>query len=226
MGRKLSQAMLSAMVEQIDEKKTYQGASIECECGRDARFMDYRPRWVRTLCGDIKVYRAYYYCKECRRGLSPWDEDQGLTEKLWSPAVKALVGEMCARLTYSEVSSLLDRVLGFGIEESSQQEIVISIGDRMRADETATIEGCIDGEDVIVTQENPTRLYVSMDASKAHTDGAWHDIKTGVVFEGKRPPEGSEGKTDEMEKARYIAAQETSEEFGRRLYVRALLSGL
>jgi hypothetical protein len=226
MGRKLSQAMLSAMVEQIDEKKTYQGTSIECECGKDARFMGYRPKWVRTLCGDVRVFRAYYHCKECQRGFSPWDQDQGLTEKIWSPGVKALSAEMCARLTYSEVSSLLDRVLGFGIEESSQQEIVIGIGNRMRAEESARIKGCIDGEDVVAVRESPARLYVSMDAAKAHTGGAWHDIKTGVVFEGKRPQEGSERKSDEMVNARYVAAQETSEEFGRRLYVRALLSGL
>lgn len=226
MGRKLSQAMLSAMVEQIDEKKTYQGTRIECECGRDARFVDYRARWVRTLCGDIRVLRAYYHCRECHRGISPWDADQGLTERIWSPGVKSLVAEMCARLTYSEAASLLGRVLGFGIEESSQQEIVIGIGKELRAEESARIEGCIDGEDIIVTRERPSRLYVSMDAAKAHTGGSWHDIKTGVVFEGKRPQEGSERKTDEMGKPRYVAAQETSEEFGRRLYVRAQLCGL
>lgn len=225
-GRKVSQAMLSAMVEQIDEKKTYQGTYIECECGNDARFVGYRQKWVRTLCGDIRVLRAYYHCRECKSGYTPWDKEQGLTERIWSSGVKSLVAEMCARLTYREVSDLLERMLGFKVEESSQQEIVISIGNRMRSEELDRIKGCIDGEDKIISLERPARLYICMDAAKAHTAGAWHDIKTGVVFEGKRPSKESERKTDEMEKARYIAAQETSEEFGRRVYTRALLSGL
>jgi hypothetical protein len=226
MARRLSQAMLSAMVGKIDAKETYRGTRVECECGSHARFVDYRPRWVRTLCGDIRVSRAYYHCRECHSGISPWDEEQGLTERIWSPGIRALSAEMCAHLTYSESESLLRRVLGFGIEESSQQEMVIDIGNRIRAEEAARIQGCVDGEDVVVTEETPDRLYVSMDAAKAHTGGMWHDIKVGVVFQGKRPPEGSERESDEMEKARYVAAQETSEEFGRRIYVRSLLSGL
>jgi len=226
LGRKMSQAMLSAMAEQIDLKETYQGVGIECQCGSKARFVGYRPRWVRTLCGDIRLERAYYHCKKCHSGVSPWDKLQGLTQRIWSPGLKALVAEMCARLTYSEVSNLLGRVLGFGIEESSQQEIVIGMGSRLRAEESERVEGYFDRDEAIASEETPHRLYVSMDAAKAHTGGAWHDIKAGVVFEGKRPAQGSERKTDEMEKPRYIAAQETSEEFGRRLYLRALQCGL
>ncbi|MBI2842387.1 MAG: hypothetical protein HYX78_03215 [Armatimonadetes bacterium] len=77
----------------------------------------------------------------------------------------------------------------------------------------------------MITQ-SPDRLYICVDAAKAHTDGAWHDIKTGVVFEAERPPEGSNSTRDKMANPYYVAAQEGCEEFGRRMYAHALLSGL
>jgi len=223
-AHRLSQSMMAAAVEQMDKKATYEGTSIPCDCGEKAKFIGYRPRWIRTLCGDVQAERAYYHCKGCNHGFLPWDKEQGLDERIWSPGVKALVAESCARLTYAEVSSLLARLLGLSVEESSQQDIVSDIGARLRAEELEVIEGYFERDEEIESEGRPSRLYVSADAAKAHTDGAWHDIKTGVVFEGKPPPEGLG--TDKMEKARYIAVQETSEEYGKRLYARAALSGV
>jgi hypothetical protein len=225
-SRRLAESMMSTAVKKLDRKETYEGASIACECGGQARFVSYRTRWVRTMCGDVQVSRAYYHCKTCHSGESPWDSKQGLGGRVWSPGVKSLVAEMCARLTYSEVSKLLARVLGFGIEESSQQDIVADIGSRMRGEESHLMEECIDSHKEMAPESAPNRLYISVDAAKAHTDGSWHDIKTAVVFEGREGTDDSGKTTDSMVDARYVAAQEPSEMFGRRVYLRALLSGL
>jgi hypothetical protein len=225
-SRRLAESMMAAAVKKLEHRATYAGPSLSCECGGRARFVGYRKRWIRTMCGDVQVSRSYYHCNDCHTGITPWDSDQGLGERIWSPGVKSLVGEMCARLTYSEVSHLLERVLGFGVEESSQQDIVLDLGRRMRGVEVGLISRCFDEEEVIVPELEAKRLYVCIDAAKAHTDGAWHDIKTGVVFAGE-PKIGESGRiVDQMVDARYVAAQETSELFGRRIYLRALLSGL
>ncbi len=225
-SRRLSEAMMVAFAEQMDPKSTYEGVRINCECGREAIFEGYRSRWVRTLCGDIRPRRAYYHCEHCHSGASPWDKRQGLSERIWSPGLSALVGELCARLTYAEASQLLERVLHLSVEESSQQDIVSDLGTRLRAEESEWIEGYFEHEQEIVPESGANRLYVCMDAAKAHTDGAWHDVKTGVVFAGVRPDADSSCKIDEMSQARYVAAQESSEEFGKRLYLGAALSGL
>ncbi len=225
-SKRLSEAMMSAFAEQMDPKSTYEGVRIDCKCGCQASFEGYRSRWVRTLCGDIRPKRAYYHCKSCHSGISPWDKRQGLSERVWSAGLSALVGELCARLTYAEVSQLLERVLGLGIEESSEQDIVGDLGMRLRAEELSWIEGYFERDEQIVPQTSADRLYVCVDAAKAHTDGTWHDIKTGVVFAGVEPDRDSTRKIDEMSQARYVAAQESSEQFGKRLYMRAVLSGL
>jgi hypothetical protein len=226
LSRKLAESMMAATVKKLDRKTTYHGTSVACECGGRARFVEYRSRWIRTMCGDVQITRAYYHCSNCHHGVSPWDSSQGFGSRIWSPGVKALVGELCARLTYSEVSELLYRVLGFGIEESSQQDIVSDMGTRLREEESERIRACFEPDQKVESTAEVGRLYVSMDAAKAHTDGSWHDIKTGVVFEGIRPKAEGDRDSDEMLAARYVAAQETSEVFGRRIYAQARLSGL
>lgn len=226
MTRKLSEHMMKTFAEKLDPKSTYEGVRIECECGGEAVFKGYRRRWIRTICGDVKPKRAYYHCPQCHTGTSPWDAEQGLGGRVWSPGVKSIVSECCARLTYSEVSALLSRLLGFDVEESSQQDIVADIGQRLRKVDAQNIESCFDSDTEFVVEHSPGRLYLCVDAAKAHTDGAWHDIKTGVLFEGKRPPVTSKSSRDEMANAVYVAAQEGCEEFGKRLYMQAVLSGL
>jgi len=225
-SRRVSEAMMSAFGEQVDPRSTREGTRVECSCGNQAEFHGYRDRWIRTLCGDIKVKRAYYHCKSCHSGTSPWDKLQGLSERIWSPGLKALVGELCARLTYTEVSQLLERVLCLSVQESSQQDIVSDLGTRLRAEESKVIEGYFERDEDIVPEINADRLYVCIDAAKAHTDGAWHDIKTGVVFDGVKPSASSSREIDKMTQAHYVAVQESSEEFGKRLYARAALSGM
>lgn len=65
-----------------------------------------------------------------------------------------------------------------------------------------------------------------MDGTYAHTDGSWHEVKTGVVFEGKLSAEEEEPPRDHKEGGLYVARQESSQEFGKRLYVRAKQAGL
>ena len=225
-SRRLSEAMMGAFAEQMDPKSTYEGVRISCACGGEASFEGYRSRWVRTLCGDIRPRRAYYHCEHCHSGVSPWDKRQGLSERIWSPGLSSLVGELCARLTYAETAQLLERVLRLSVEESSQQDIVSDLGARLRAEESKQIEAYFEREKEIAPESSADRLYICVDAAKAHTDGAWHDVKTAVVFAGVQPDADSSRKIDEMTDARYLAAQESSEEFGKRLYVRAAASGV
>jgi len=222
-GRRVAEAMMAAFAERLDPRSTYQGVRIACSCGGAASFEGYRARWVRTLCGDVRVSRAYYHCEGCHSGASPWDSEQGLGDRIYSPGLKSMVGELAARLTYAEVSQLLEGLLGLTVEESSQQDIVGDLGRRLREEESEQIEEYFEGGGQVVAEAKVDRLYVCVDAAKAHTDGDWHDIKSGVVFEGRRPADGG---VDEMHGALYLAAQEDAEQFGRRVCVRAARSGL
>ncbi len=220
--RTVANTMMQEVVAKMSRKPTYRGVRVNCDCGGQAEFKGYRKRWIKTLHGEVEIERGYYRCCECGRSYIPWDNEQGLDKRLWTPRVKELVATTCAALPYTAALGLVERMTGLAIEESSGEEIVRDIGSRLRAAEEKTITAAVDiGEDVS-GDVSPVRLYISIDAAKAHTDGEWHDIKTAVIYEGKRA-EGAE--VDTVSYCRYTAAQENSEGFGRRIYTKAMQAG-
>lgn len=220
--RRIAGAMMMQVAGNMGGRATYGGVRIPCRCGKAADFKGYRSRFIKTLHGDVQVTRAYYRCRECSSSYIPWDRHQGLDERVWTPRVKELVASLCGALTYEAASKLVEKTTGLVIEESSEEEIVRDVGRRLRWDEQSAIEAAVDIGEPVVCEEAPERLYIGIDAAKAHTDGDWHDIKTAVFYAGVRP----EGKdTDTVSNSRFVAAQEKSEEFGRRIYTKAMQCG-
>lgn len=221
-SRMVANAMMEEVAANMSGKPTYKGVRIICECGREARFKGYRKRFVRTLHGDVGIARSYYRCDHCGRTYIPWDKEQGMSERVWTPRINELVASICAALPYEAAAKIIERTTGVVIEESSEEEIVRDVGERLRREEQEAIISTVDTGEPIVCERAPERLYIGIDAAKAHTDGGWHDIKTMVVYEGIR----QDGKdVDTVANSRYVAAQENSEEFGRRIYAKAMQAG-
>jgi hypothetical protein len=226
LSRQVSQAMIETAMYQFSGRATYEGTTIPCECGAEAGFKEYRPRWVQTLCGEVRVTRAYYYCAQCRTGYLLWDAAQGLNERQWSPGVKAMACQVCGRLHYREATTLIEELTGLKIEESSLEDIVAEVGGRLRKAEDNRVEGHMERGEPIAAVAQPARLYVAMDAAKAHIEGEWHDVKVGVLYEGKPSGQGDHPERDRKAGGVYIARQEPSVEFGKRIYAEAMERGL
>jgi hypothetical protein len=221
-SRVAGQAVVEATLPQTAGQRSYAGCSRPCGCGGRARFVSYRRRWVGTLYGAVAVERAYYHCRRCGTGQAPWDGAQGLTERLWTAGVKALVAQVAARMSYGETVELLGQLVGLRIEESSCEHLVAEVGARVRAREQAEQEQYLTGLAALTAGEVRARQYVSLDGSHAHLDGAWHEVKTGVVYEGVPGAEG----VDVAVRPRYVSAPEPAEQFGERLYVAAAQAGV
>jgi hypothetical protein len=220
--RSVAKCMMREVAARMSGKPTYRGVRINCECGMSAEFKGYRKRWIKTLHGEVEIHRSYYRCVACGRSYFPWDRDQGLDKRIWTPRVKELVATMCSALPYKAALRLVERTTGLVIEESSGEEIVGDIGARVRAAEGEMIQAAVDTGTELGCDRAVGRLYISIDAAKAHTDGEWHDIKTAVTYEGVRL-EGDE--VDTAIDSRYTAIQENSVDFGRRIYTRAMQAG-
>jgi hypothetical protein len=225
-AQELSRAVGAAVMEeglsQLGGKSSYQGSSQPCQCGRKARFVNYRKRDVGTLFGPVAVERAYYHCRQCGSGQVPWDLAQELSNLLWSPTVKLMVVQAAGRMPYGEAVEMLERMTGLRIEESCAERIVAEVGVRLRAAEAEAMSQCDRGQIAPLTAEPPGRLYASMDGTSAHIDGAWHEVKTGVIYSAQAGADG----IDECADRCYVAAQEPAEAFGERLYVSAAQAGV
>lgn len=213
-----SAAAFEQSLLQLGGRKTYQGCRIGCTCGARARFVSYRKRWVKGVCAEAQIARAYYHCSACGAGQLPWDRAQGLNERVCSPRLKALTAETCAQLSYGSGVRLLERLGVVRLEESSAEAIVEEVGVRLRASEQEMLEQCQQTEERFVAgQSRSGRLYVGMDAAKAHIGGSWHDVKVASLYAGEADVEGQ----DRAVRIEYAAAQEGSEQFGKRVYALA-----
>ena len=217
LGRYITEVIAQAAVD-----TERQGCSTACACGKRAEFKRMSERHVVTLAGVVRVERAYYYCKHCKTGLSPWDRGQGLDQRQWSPSLKALVCELAAGLTYTNAVSLLERACGIRVEESSAEQVVDQVGRRVRKAQAQAQEGIMDGTIVPLVPHTPRRLYVQADGTKAHIDGEWHDVKVGVIHDAKADDDdGIDRCIDKV----YIAAQLPADAFGEKLYAQAAQQG-
>lgn len=221
-------------VEACGTRAGYQGPQLPCPCGQAARFVGYRPRWVRGVPGEARVSRGYYHCGACQRGYVPWDAAQGLDQQVFTPACKALLTETCAREgSYRQAQTVLARHHHLHVEVSSLEEVVAAVGGRLRAAEDVWVTDLFTREQLPAADPQLAaavgqRLYVSLDAGKAHIDGAWHDIKAAACYVGRPPTERDQAAHRDWERAgptRYLAIQEEAGAFGRRAYTFALRLG-
>ncbi|WP_197443025.1 ISKra4 family transposase [Lignipirellula cremea] len=115
------------------QKKGYQGASCVCQkCQNDARFVERRGRTITCLLGGIRVRRPYYHCAVCSEGLSPWDQELGLSKRCLSPAVAEL-SSLAGTVSSFAVSAkrMLLKMTGLRVSESSVERVTEDAGARV-----------------------------------------------------------------------------------------------
>ena len=68
-GGKVEQQLSQALVA-VDKGQMVPGP--QCPgCGREMRYKGQKKRYIETRSGSVAMERAYYYCKQCRRGFFP-----------------------------------------------------------------------------------------------------------------------------------------------------------
>jgi hypothetical protein len=240
-GQVAAECAFECGAEACGTRAGYGGTRLPCACGGSARFVGYRRRWVRGLPGEVGVTRAYYHCRACGAGQVPWDREQGLDAHLFTPALKARITEVCARVPYGEAAVMFERYLGLALAPSTLEAVTTAVGARLRGAEDAATRALFANHrfpaaDPFLATAADQRLYLSLDAAKAHTQGDWHDIKVGACYVGipaaarrpraaARPRQRGAPRGDQAGKARYLAVQEEAERFGQRLYTWAVSLG-
>ena len=67
---KVGEASKQQIVQHLSEEA--KRGQVDCPgCGKVLNLKDYRSRQVVTEAGEIRLRRAYYYCRECQQGIFP-----------------------------------------------------------------------------------------------------------------------------------------------------------
>jgi hypothetical protein len=209
-----------------------QPSRAHCTCGHPARYHDTRPKQVLTALGPVQFERGYYVCPRCHRGHSPRDRELGVEGKACSPGVQRMMAAVGSESSFEQSREQLELLAGLTVTAKAVERHAEAIGADIEAREQVAIRRAKQLELPAVCAPAVPILYIEMDGTgvpvvKAETVGRagksdgqparTREVKLGCVFtqttcddEG-RPARDPDSTT-------YVAAIETAEQFGLRLY--------
>lgn len=156
--------------------KGYVGTRRPCGCGERSRYEGDRTRRVVTVCGPVKVRRAYYRCRSCGRGEHPLDAELKL-EGGWSPGVVELVSLTGMSWSYARAADIMQRTTGVRISATAVETLTERQGER-------AIEVMQRGGPVEIPAgggRDGERTSVYVDGVMTPLRGRWAETKLGVV---------------------------------------------
>lgn len=212
---------------------------VPCACGAQAPLHSIRPRRLLTAVGPVEFERAYYLCAQCHQGQSPRDRELDVAGAECAPGVRRMMALVGSEASFEQGREQLELLAGLTVTAKAVERQAEAIGTDIVAREQAEIRRAkqldlpavcapavpilyleMDGTGVPVVQAETTGRAGKTEGQPAHT----REVKLGCVFTQTATNQAGRPVRDE-DSTTYVAAIETAEEFGLRLYTEAWRRG-
>lgn len=101
-------------------------------CQGDARFVERRGKWCQSLLGEVRLHRCYYYCRGCRCGHVPWDQELGLGASALTPAASEVASIAGVQTSFAQSAEVtLQKLCGLRLSESTVERVTEAAGERL-----------------------------------------------------------------------------------------------
>ena len=235
LGQRVAQIALQAVV--AEGGTGYQGSRLKCMCEEgELGYQRDSPRRVRSLAGEIRYTRAYYYCRACGAGHCPKDEQLGQSSREISPGVERHLALLSAHLSFATAAQMLSEVGRVDLSGRQVETVAEGLGRHAAlCDEQAAESAC--GQDLrpalrLVGAAAGARAcrgrvwVVEMDGVMAGLqDGTWQEVKCGIVYELSQRVEISHGRWELLKRQR-CALRGTASQFREQLWALLCRSGV
>lgn len=214
-------------------------AQNPCECGHSARYHDTRSRQLLTAVGPVGFERSYYLCRHCHCGHSPRDRELDVEAVDYSPGVRRMLAAVGSESSFQQSRQQIELLAGIEVTAKAVERQSEAIGAAIETCEQAEIGRAKQLELTAVCAPAVPVLYIEMDGTgvpvvKAETEGRTgklegqpahtREVKLGCVFTQTLTDQDGRPVRDEGSTS-YVAAIETAEQFGLRLYTEAWRRG-
>jgi hypothetical protein len=212
---------------------------VDCGCGRQAHYHDHRAKQLLSVLGPIQFDRAYYVCPDCHQGRSPRDRELDVEDVGYSPGVRRMMAVVGSESSFEQGREQLELLAGIEVTAKAVERQAEAVGGDIELCQQADIrrtkqlelpEVCVpsvpvfyiemDGTGVPVVKAETEARRGKVEGQPAHT----REVKLGCVFTQVTTDKGGRPVRDE-ESTSYVAAIESSEQFGLRLYTEAWRRG-
>jgi hypothetical protein len=210
-----------------------------CGCGHLAQYHDTRPKQLLTAVGPVRFERGYYVCPHCRQGQSPRDRELDVEGMACSPGVRRMTAVVGSESSFEQGREQLQLLAGIEVTAKAVERHAEAIGANLEAAQQAEIRRAKQLDLPEVCASAVPLLYIEMDGTgvpvvKAETEGRagkvegepahTREVKLGCVFTQTATDKDGRPVRDEASTS-YVAAIESSEQFGLRLYTEAWRRG-
>lgn len=239
MGQRLSGSLLENVLNA--DRGMNRGSRIDCGNGHQAKYQEQRGKQLVTMVGEVNVKRAYYHCEECRRGVSPKDEELDIVGTSLSPGVRRMMGFVGGRGPFVESCTMLEELAEIKVSVKAVERTAEGIGVEIEGIKQQEIKAVLGGKVTFMecTQEKIATMYVLMDGTGVpvvgrETEGRkgrssngkarTREAKLGCVFTQTRVDEEGKPVRDE-DSTTYVGAIEEAGPFGKRIFAEACRRG-
>jgi hypothetical protein len=213
--------------------------SLACSCGHQAGYRELRPKPVLTVVGEVTVSRPYDLCAHCHAGQFPTDVELDIHNTEFSPGVRRMLATVGHEAPFDRGRQQMKLLAGLEVTTKAVERTAEAIAADIAARQQKEIERAVQLDLPIIVGEPVPIIYALMDGTgvpvvKKETEGRpgkiegerahTREVKLGCVF--TQTTWNEEGyPIRDPDSTTYVAAIETSEEFGKRLYLEAWKRG-
>ena len=213
--------------------------SVPCPCGYQASFRELRAKPVLTAVGPAKVSRPYYLCPHCHTGQFPADVELDIEGTELSPGVRRMQAVVGQEAPFEHGRQQMELLADLEVTTKSVERTAEAIGENIAARQQVEIQRAMQLDLPVILGEPIPILIVQMDGTgvpvvkketvgrQGKTDGQpahTREAKLGCVF--TQATWDTEGfAVRDPGSTTYVAAIETAQEFGVRLYLEACKRG-
>jgi hypothetical protein len=212
---------------------------LPCSCGRQAHYRELRSKPVLTAVGKVEVSRPYYMCSHCHAGQFPADVELDIEDTEFSPGVRRMQALVGQETPFDHGRQQMKLLADLEVTTKAVERTAEAIGEDIATREQQQIQRAVQLDLPMVVGELVPILYVEMDGTgvpvvKKETVGRQgknegqpahtREVKLGCVFTQTKWDEEGYAIRD-PDSTTYVAAIETADEFGKRLYLEAWKRG-
>lgn len=211
----------------------------ECECG--GRFINQRRsgKGLRTVVGEVRLWRMTQRCNRCGRRRAPVDVVLGVEGTGFSPGLRRLMAKAGAESCFDRGRDMLFDLAGVRVTDKEVERVSEGVGAEILGREEEKIAPALLGA-AAASEEGPEILYLAADGTgvpvlRRETEGRrgkaadgvarTREAKLGAVFTQTAVDEEGRPVRDPGSTT-YVGKIEGVEEFGGRLYAEAVRRGL
>ena len=150
------------------------------------------------MCGELRILRDYYYCRDCRHSEVPLDETlklTGLAHKITKELMLETAFYGQNQSSFSDASAMIKRALGMEINKETVREITEEIGRCVFEADTKRARHLLNNMHEIEMRGDDKKelrtLYIMTDGAAVNTrvedenGSTWRENKTVIVFTDK-----------------------------------------